>query len=406
VRDAVVVPRENHGNAEACAVLLLKCEVDRATIKNPAEESALSAVGAANATLAEYQQIRKWAVWPEPDFPRTPTGKARIALITEWAAHAGSEKDSGPLTPQIDRITRVLSEKGGSAALRSLSSLDRVELLSELEQRYNVEINEEAFSEAQTAADLRRLIEDHTQHEQAPGPAPGAWYRYSRWAQSEPVRWLRLLVYYLLVWPATQILGHPGVRGRRHLKGLSGPVIVVSNHITRRADIGLILAALPARFRHRLATAMGGETVQRMRTPPRDWFLAKRWAYQLGYFLVIPLFNIFPLPQLSGFRRSFQFAGESADRGYSVLIFPEGEVNNSEDGRMAAFRSGIGLLVENLALPIVPMRLDGVWQMKRERRRLAKPREITVHIGAPVRFPPGTPPEVIARRLQATVTSL
>src|SRR5208282_2686896 len=108
----------------------------------------------------------------------------------------------------------------------------------------------------------------------------------------------------------------------------------------------------------------------------------------------------------SGFRESFRFAGESSDRGYSILVFPEGEVNNSEDGRMAPFQSGIGLLAENLRLPIVPIRLDGVWQMKREGRRFAHFGEIEVHIGAPIVFPPETPPEGIARSLQDRVVSL
>jgi long-chain acyl-CoA synthetase len=178
----------------------------------------------------------------------------------------------------------------------------------------------------------------------------------------------------------------------------------MSNHITRRADIGLILAALPRRFRHRLATAMGGETLQNMRRPPRDWFFPRRWAYQLGYWLVIALFNVFPLPQHSGFRESFRFAGESADRGYSVLVFPEGEVTN--DGTMAPFQSGIGLLAESLRIPIVPMRLDGVWGMKRERRRLAHFGEVTVRIGTPVTFPPGTPADEITHRLESLVRAL
>jgi len=94
------------------------------------------------------------------------------------------------------------------------------------------------------------------------------------------------------------------------------------------------------------------------------------------------------------------------DRAYSVLIFPEGEVNNSEDGKMAAFQSGIGIFAQNLGLPIVPMRLDGVWGMKRERRRLAHRGEITVHIGKPVTFERGTAEEEIARQLQEFVASL
>jgi long-chain acyl-CoA synthetase len=217
---------------------------------------------------------------------------------------------------------------------------------------------------------------------------------------------LRLAVYYSLVWPATQILGHPRIVGRENLRRLRGPILIVSNHITRRADVGLILAALPSPFRHRLATAMGGETLREMRSPPREWFFAKRWAYQLGYWLATLLFDVFPLPQFSGFRESFRFAGESADRGYSVLVFPEGEVNNSEDGRMGPFQSGIGLLAENLRIPIVPMRLDGVWQMKREHRRLAHFGEITVRIGAAVRFAHGTLPEEIANHLESLVRSL
>jgi long-chain acyl-CoA synthetase len=280
----------------------------------------------------------------------------------------------------------------------NLSSLDRVELMSALEERFQVELNETAFAEAKTVEDVQRLLQRPATHR--------GEFVYPRWTQRWLVRWFRLAVYYALVWPATQILAHPKIVGGENLRDVCGPLLVVSNHITRRADIGLILAALPVRFRHRLAIAMGGESLQRMRRPSRDWFFAKRWAYQLGYWLVTALFNVFPLPQHSGFRGSFRFGGESVDRGYSLLIFPEGEVNNTDTGEMAPFRSGVGLLAENLRIPIVPMRLDGVWQMKRERRRLAHFGEVIVRIGAPVSFAQGTPPEGVARSLEARVKSL
>jgi long-chain acyl-CoA synthetase len=397
VRDCVVVALERDGNAEACAVLLLE----------EGEESlARAAVEAANASLAEYQRIRAWIAWPELDFPRTSTGKPRQVEISLRAAQIlrGQRQEGaayaklGPLDGVLSKFTRVSGSTERLEQELNLSSLDRVELRSALEGKFHVELSETAFAEARTVADVERLVRHPS--------AQRAEYVYPRWAQREPVRWLRLAIYYGLAWPATQILGHPRIAGREHLRNLRGPVLVVSNHVTRRADIGLILAALPARYRHRLATAMGGESLQRMQHPPREWIFAKRWAYQLGYWLVTALFNVFPLPQLAGFRESFQFAGESVDRGYSVLVFPEGVVNNSEDGRMAAFQSGIGLLSENLRIPIVPMRLDGVWQMKRERRRLARFGEITVRIGAPVTFPRGTSPVEIARRLETLVRSL
>jgi long-chain acyl-CoA synthetase len=409
VSDCVVIPFERGGNAEPCAVLLLK---------DSDETAAQTAIESANSSLSEYQRIRTWLVWPELDFPRTPTAKPRLSVITARAAQildgpqihkqesVGADF-SPPSSSQsaLDQVLERFTSRDKSARAVShleqelnLSSLDRVELLSALEEKFHVELNETAFGKAKTVADVERVLHQPAAHRTE--------YSYPRWTQREPVRWLRLSVYYAGAWPATQLLGHPRIIGRENLGRLHGPALIVSNHITRRADIGLILAALPPRYRHRLATTMAGETLQNMRHPPRDWFFARRWSYQLGYWLASLLFNVFPLPQFSGFRESLRFAGESVDRGYSVLVFPEGEVNNSEDGRMAPFQSGIGLLAENLGIPIVPMRLDGVWQMKRERRRLAHLGEITVRIGTPVRFAHGTPPEEVASHLESLVRSL
>jgi long-chain acyl-CoA synthetase len=410
VMDCAVIPFERGGNAEPCAVLLVK-DSDR--------NVAVAAIEMANSSLAEYQQIRTWIVWPEFDFPRTPTGKPRLSVISARAAkildgrHGDGQENvaadlspaSSPRSPLNQLLESIGKSKGGGSQADNhleqqlnLSSLDRVELMSALEEKFHVELNETAFANAKTVADVERVL-----HQPA---ARRTEYVYPRWTQREPIRWIRLAVYYALVWPATQVLGHARIVGRENLRGLRGPILIVSNHITRRADIGLILAALPRRYRHRLATAMGGESLENMRRPPRDWFFARRGAYQCGYWLATLLFNIFPLPQFSGFRESFRFAGESVDRGYSVLVFPEGEVNNSEDGRMAPFQSGIGLLAENLGIPIVPMRLDGVWQMKREHRRLARIGEVTVRIGAPIAFPTETTPGELASRLESLVLSL
>jgi long-chain acyl-CoA synthetase len=413
IRDCVVIPFErqssaaNPENAEPCAVLLLN-----PTEANPVE-AATRAIATANTTLADFQQIRRWLIWPDAGFPRTSTGKPRQSQISarsaqiltaEVAGPASQASSSSPSSPaSSSALTQLLTRfsSNPSANLEqnlNLSSLDRVELLSTLESQFHVELNESAFAQAKTVADLQHLI---TQPQ-----AQRTDYVYPRWAQAEPIRAMRLLVYYALVWPATQILAHPKIVGRENLANLNGPALIISNHITRRADIGLILLALPPGFRHRLATAMGGETLQQMRTPPQDWFAAKRWLYQLNYWLVTALFNVFPLPQFSGFRESFRFAGESVDRQYSLLIFPEGVTNDTPDGRMAKFQPGIGLLAENLHLPIIPIRMDGVAQMKQAHRRLARFGEITVHIGAPITFPANTPPEEITRQLESIVASL
>ena len=140
---------------------------------------------------------------------------------------------------------------------------------------------------------------------------------------------IRLAIYYLLAWPATYLLAAPRIRGRENLRGLHGPVLVVSNHVTY-LDIAWVLPALPARFRNRLATAMGGERLAGMRRPPKDMNLFGRFVERLDYFLALLLFNVFPLPRQSGILKSFSFAGDLADRGWNILVFPEGRQRKTD----------------------------------------------------------------------------
>jgi long-chain acyl-CoA synthetase len=193
------------------------------------------------------------------------------------------------------------------------------------------------------------------------------------------------------------------VKGRENLRGLRGPVLVVSNHVTY-IDIGWILAALPARFRHRLATAMDGERLSKMRRPPKEMNFLQRIVKRLNYFLVVGLFNVFPLPRESGFRRSFSFVGDLADRDWSILIFPEGIT--TPDGQLLPFQAGIGLLAAQLNLPVVPIRLAGLFDLRQAERLIARPGHIRVTIGAPVRFTPDQDRNEIAYELQRRVAEL
>jgi long-chain acyl-CoA synthetase len=169
-------------------------------------------------------------------------------------------------------------------------------------------------------------------------------------------------------------------------------------------DIAWILPALPAHFRNRLATAMGGERLSRMRCPPKEMHLFARLLERLDYFLVLSLFNVFPLPQQSGFLKSFSFVGDLADRGWNILVFPEGQI--TADGNMGIFRSGIGLLAKQLNIPVVPLRLEGLYDLKQQNRTLAGPGRVKVLIGQPVRFSPDQDPNEIARELERRVREL
>jgi long-chain acyl-CoA synthetase len=179
--------------------------------------------------------------------------------------------------------------------------------------------------------------------------------------------------------------------------------LFVSNHVTQ-VDVGFILAALPARFRHRLAVAMIGEMLQEMRHPDKNDGWIRGLVEKSRYGLVVALFNVFPLPQKTGFRSSFAFAGESVDRGFSILVFPEGR--RTLDGTIGSFRAGVGLLANNLGLPIVPIRIDGLFHLKKVGKKVARPGTVSVTIGPAVKLDSQTDPIEIARKLEAIVLSL
>jgi long-chain acyl-CoA synthetase len=394
VKDAVVIPLPRDGNSEPCAAIILR---DSAT--DPG-----SVVQRANASLAEYQRLHTWVVWPEEDFPRTSTQKPlrnsiRAAVQAQLAQTPSDAMPSTPLAELIARITkRSASPLSPDANLESelnLSSLDRVELLSALEDRYQIDLSETRFAAVNTVGDLERMLHGKRPHR--------TLYHYPRWVQRWPVTWIRFAVHYVLLRPAVFLLGWPRIEGRQNLRGTRGPVLVVCNHISD-VDPGFVLTALPAHLRHELAIATGGEALEILRTPPATRGFMGRTYDRVKWALGVALLNLFPLPREAGFRESFAYAGESVDRGYSVLVFPEGRHTN--DGNTLPFRSGIGLLANNLQIPIVPMRIDGLFELKQAGKAFARPGQIKLKIGAPVQFAPGSDPAWIARELQTIVEKL
>jgi long-chain acyl-CoA synthetase len=110
------------------------------------------------------------------------------------------------------------------------------------------------------------------------------------------------------------------------------------------------------------------------------------------------------LPREAGFRQSFAYAGQAVDLGYSVLVFPEGR--HTVDGKINPFRAGIGLLANNLNIPVLPMRIVGLFEVTQAGKKFAPPWKIGVRIGRPMKFAVGSDPEQIARELRSAVEGL
>jgi len=217
------------------------------------------------------------------------------------------------------------------------------------------------------------------------------------------VTWLRWTAHYFLMRPAMILLGWPRIEGRENLRGWNGPLLVVCNHIGDM-DVGFVQTALPARLRNRIATAAGGEALEALHTPAADRGFFGRTYDRVQWVLGVSLLNLFPLPREAGFRKSFAYAGEAVDRGYSVLVFPEGR--HTVDGKMNPFRAGVGLLAINLGIPVLPMRIVGLFEVIEAGRKFAKPGEIRVRIGRPMNCAAGSDPGQIARELQSAVEAL
>jgi len=392
VKDCAVIGLDRAGNAEPCAVLILRDVADAASV-----------VARANEELADFQRMHTWFVWPDPDFPRTSTEKAKTAVIKERVQTGlGGARALVATTPVAEMIARITGRAQGnlSAAVNleadlNLSSLDRVELMSALEDRYQVDLSETSFASAHTVGDLEKMLRGEA--------APRVEYHYPRWALSWPVRWLRLAAHYLLLRPAVFLLGWPEVYGREHLRGVRGPVLVICNHIGD-VDVGFVLTALPALLRHRLATAAGGEAMEALRTPPPDRGIWGRAYDRIKWILGVALLNLFPLPREAGFRQSFEYAGEAVDHAYSVLIFPEGRQTTT--GQLLPFRAGIGILVNSLKIPVVPMRIDGLFEVRQSRKKFARPRKISIRIGEPIRLERDLPAVEIAEALRRRIENL
>jgi long-chain acyl-CoA synthetase len=149
---------------------------------------------------------------------------------------------------------------------------------------------------------------------------------------------------------------------------------------------------------------MSGEMLEDFRHARNREF---RWLAPLGpivWLLLSALFNAFPLPRQRGFQRSFAHAGEALDRGFHVVVFPEG--TRSAEGALASFRPGIGLLVKQSSAAVLPMALRGLGDLKTRKRSWFRSGTLEVRVGQPIRFAATESEATITARLHSEVEKL
>ena len=460
---SAVVAVETATGPEPCAVLVVR----------GGEKQAAEAVERANTRLAEFQRIQRWTLWPEPDLPRTSTGKVRRKPVAEWVAkHLAT-----PAASTTDRVAAMQSERGGDwlyalvaeisgerppgeGDLRlsedfHLDSLGRVQLAAALEERLTDAPREGVVDAAKTLGDLRRVAggdrsSDLAQRNRSEGQAKReieldaadrdgeitatatrnaglvpsnevtgsatqatasqqqaisagkVEFKYPLWPWWWPMQSLRAAFLELVAQPLVWFLGAPRVSSPPNMSS-EEPVLIVCNHVTAY-DGALVEYALPRRMRRWVAAAMLGEMLEdfrHFRDPDTRRFML---FGPPAYWLLTALYNVFPLPRRQGFQRSFAHAGEAMDRGYNVLVFPEG--TRSEAGQLAPFRPGIGLLVRETHAPVLPVAIVGLGELKERGRGWFRSGKIHIRIGELVRFHPTDSEAAITERLHAKVADL
>jgi len=375
------------GDLSVHAVLLLK---------DP--NAAADVVASANARLGGHQQVRAASVWPDDDFPRTSTLKVKKAQLLEWvrALQSGSDPSGTPdgRTDEerlpIERVVGRL-DTVDPAAIRpearlssdlALDSLGRVELLGLIEEELGAYVDDSDLDPEATLREVQDLIDAANGAKRETG--------IFRWPLNPLVRAVGIGLQQTLGQLILTVFYRRRTVGLEHLKGLEGPVLFTPNHHMHN-DNAPIICAIPLRWRWKLSVAAA-----------QDSIYGSRWRG----FLASALANAFPMNREGAARRSLDLLGARLERGYSILVYPEGQL--TIDGPLQPFKSGTGMVAVLAGIPVVPMRLRVHRHSRIDMKAPGVPwrGDLEILFGRPLRFAPDMDPVEATEQVRAAVEAL
>ena len=387
VRESAVVAEKQGAREQVHAVLVLDPGIEAQAVVNQA-----------NGDLEPNQRIRGFSVWPNAPLPRTSgTNKLkRLEIAGRISTDAGADGLAVGESQIPETIRRFASNRKVDLNTPlndlALSSLDRIQLMMELEQSTGTSLSESQFASARTIGDLTRV-------QPAIAEAP---IEFPVWNQSIPARWLRRLALPGFILPLTRIFAWIKVEGLENLRAIEAPVIFASNHQSH-FDVPGILAALPAHWRYRVAPAMAKEFFD-AHFHPAIYPWHDRFTSGLNYYLSALVFHAFPLPQReAGAREAMRYAADLASDGNCVLIFPEGK--RTDAGEILSFQPGVGMLAARLRVPVVPVRLEGFERVLHKSARFPTPGKVRVKFGPPLQLE-GDDYAALAKQIEEAVRKL
>jgi long-chain acyl-CoA synthetase len=388
------------GVKESCVIGLAREEgeeVHAVLILDGSGRAAEKIVLEANGRLDPLQQISRFTVWPGREFPKTNTLKIQRFKVRERIvapADGKQGKDSSDkLIYIVSQVTGTAPGKIKETSLLSgdlgLNSIARLELANCLEREFRMDVEDTIIDQRMTVGDLRKFVESRGK--------TSFRYRLRPWTNTAIVRWFRRCADLVLNERIFRYLAKTETTGIENLQGNREPVLFAANHISY-FDTSAIYYALPKDKRYRVSVAAGD-----------DFFfngnggilgkILRRIMYEYSSLC----FNAFILPEKAGFRRIMEHMGTLIERGVSLLYFPEGGL--TRNGVPLPFQPGIGLIVKELRVPVVPIKLEGLESIIAPDTALIRRGTVKVKFGKPICFTRESPAE-ITKKIRAAIYDL
>lgn len=172
--------------------------------------------------------------------------------------------------------------------------------------------------------------------------------------------WWWLVRVYLRVWHRARI------EGRENLPR-DVPFVIVANH-SSHLDVLLLAAFLPGRLRDKVFPIAAGDT-----------FFSR---LGVGWFAALCL-NALPVwRKKTGAHALQDLRNRLVNDCCGYILFPEG--TRTRDGKLAAFKPGLGMLVAGADVPVIPCHIQGAFDAMPPCSFLPRPRKLVLRVGTPV----------------------
>ncbi len=348
------------------------------------------------ADLPPYEHIAGFVLTKDP-LPRTRLGKIMRHRVPEiYARLRASIRKTKEKTPASeDRPARRVRELVERILQRPVSlddhweldwgldSLSRMELLLGLQEAIGIEVPEERAGCFFGCNTIRDLVE------QLRRIAPETLTGYSNETTTSP--WERILmepremrrharvisprefaraVPEIILWGWLRFISilcfRMRVTGRGHLQR-RGPFLICPNHASYLDGL-LVWAALPLREALRTHFVGFSEIFNRMPL--------KMFARHPRLILIDINSNLI---------EALRACADIMEQGGIVCYFPEGQ--RSVDGNIQPFKKGVGILIRELGVPVVPTYIHGTFDAWPRHRRYPRPAAVRILFGRMVDLP-------------------